>query len=375
MNNIKINMKKIVLGVVAVIVIVGAVMLVKGNDDQSTLTNGELIKIGAILPMTGDFAFAGEAINQGALLAIDEAKVQGINIQYIAEDDRSTAVGSTNAANKLVRNDKVHGAITATVQEVKPVAPIFASAGVPLLATWDSNDYIKTAGNNIFTIGFSTEGAGQKMALYTRNNLKLSKVAVVAQEDEWSSLIASAFEKKFKDLGGTVVVSERVQPTQKDFRTVLAKIKTAGAEGIYFPFLPNTIAPFAKQVRELGINGILMTGDSISPDEVAQAGSSAENMYFTNLYAENTKDLESKYQAKFGEGGDMTFVSFGYDGVRTLIEAVRISRGDGVSLSDAMRKVNIPGLDRKINFSGKQYAEKLEYLYKVENGEFVEVQK
>ena len=40
-----------------------------------------------------------------------------------------------------------------------------------------------------------------------------------------------------------------------------------------------------------------------------------------------------------------------------------------------MRKVNISGLDRKINFSNKQYAEKLEYLYKVEKGEFVEVQR
>src|SRR3989344_3161297 len=238
-------MKKVILGIIAIIVIVGVVVLARGADNGPSITSGELIKIGAILPMTGDFAFAGEAINKGALLAIDEAKAQGINVQYISEDDRSTAVGSTNAANKLVRTDKIHGAITATVQEVKPVAPIFASAGVPLVATWDSNDYIKTAGKDIFTIGFSTEGAGHKMAVYAKNNLKLSKVAVVAQEDEWSSLIASAFEKKFKELGGTVVVSERVQPTQKDFRTILAKIKTSGADGIYFPFLPNTIAPFA----------------------------------------------------------------------------------------------------------------------------------
>ncbi len=368
-------MKKIIWIVVAVIVIAGAIYIVKGANNQSILTNGELIKIGAILPMSGDFAVFGEAINRGALLAIDEAKEEGINIQYIAEDDHSNAVGSTNAANKLIRSDKVQGVITATVQEVKPVAPIFASAGIPLVATWDSNDFIKTAGKDIFTIGFSTEGAGQKMATYARNNLKLSSVAVIAQEDEWSSLIASAFEKKFKELGGNVLISEKVQPTQKDFRTILAKIKASGAEGIYFPFLPNTIASFAKQVSEQGINVVLMTGDSISPDEVAQAGSAAENIYFTNLYAEDTADLEKKYQEKFGEGGDMTFVSFGYDGIKTLIEAVRISREENISLSDAMRKVNFAGVDRKINFAGKQFAEKLEYLYRVKNGAFVEIQR
>ncbi len=333
------------------------------------------IRIGAILPMSGDFAIFGEAINKGALIAVEEAKQEGINIEYIVEDDRSTAVGSINAASKLVGTDKVQGVITATVQEVKPVAPIFTSSGIPLVAVWDSNDYIKSAGSNIFTIGFSTEGSGYKMANYAKNNLKLAKIAVIAQEDEWSSLIASAFERKFKELGGSVVVSEKILPTQKDFRTTLAKIKSAGVDGIYFPFLPSTISPFVRQTRELGINAVLMTGDSISSDEVAQAGKDAENLYFTNLYANNTKDLEAKYQAQFGsETSDITFVSFGYDGVRTLLEAVRISKKEGVSVSEAMRKVNIQGLDRKINFEGKQYSEKLEHLYKVTDGEFVEVE-
>lgn len=362
---------KIIWLVVAVVVVGGYFALNKKEDPQTN----EPIKIGAILPLSGDFAVFGEAINRGALLAIDEAKAQGLDIWYISEDDHSTAVGSTNAANKLIKTDKIDGAITATVQEVKPVAPLFLSAGIPLVATWDSNDYIKTAGEDIFTIGFSTEGAGQKMASYAKNNLNLSRVAVIAQEDDWSSLIAGSFEKEFKKLGGSVLVSERVNPNQKDFRTVLAKIKTARVDGIYFPFLPNTIAPFARQAREIGIEGALMTGDSISLDEVAQAGGSTEGIYFTNLYAENTKDLELKYEAKFGQKGDMTFVLFGYDGVRVLVEAVRISRKEGISVSDALRKVDIRGLDRRINFAGKQFSEKLEYLYKVENGEFVEVQR
>ena len=367
------NIKKSLWITLAIVVAVGIGIYLYSQKQRSS---SELIKIGAILPLSGDFAVFGEAINRGAMLAVDEAKQQGFNIQYISEDDHSNAVGSTNAANKLVRTDNVDAAITATVQEVKPVAPIFESANIPLLATWDSNKYIKTAGKNIFTIGFSTEGAGEKMAVYARNSLKLSRVSVLAQKDEWSQLIASAFEAKFKELGGSVVVSEKLSPTQKDFRTVLAKIKSGGTEGIYFPFLPNTIAPFIKQADELGLNTIMMTGDSISPDEVTQAGSPAENLYFTNLYADNIKSLTDKYKAKYGKDpADMTFVSFGYDGVKTLLAASEISKKDKISMSDAIRKVNIQGLDRSIKFDGKQYAEKLEHLYKVTSGEFVEVEK
>ncbi len=173
-----------------------------------------------------------------------------------------------------------------------------------------------------------------------------------------------------------MVVSEKILPTQKDFRTILAKIKSAGVDGIYFPFLPSTISPFVRQTRELGINAVLMTGDSISIDEVTEAGEASENVYFTNLYANNTRALQKLYKARFGsESSDIPFVSFGYDGVKTLLEAIRISKKEGVSTSEAMIKVNISGVDRDINFDGKQYAEKLEYLYKVQDGKFVEVQK
>lgn len=368
------NTKKLI-PLIIIVIAVAALALLLVNKPRAR-TSVEPIKIGAILPMSGDFADFGEAINKGALIAIEEAKKEGANVEYISEDDHSNPTGSVNAAQKLVQLDKIDGVLTATVQEVKPVASIFESSKVPLVATWDSNDYIKSAGNNIFTIGFSTEDAGYKMAMHAYNTLGLRKVSVVSQKDDWSQLIGEAFAKKFTELGGTIVVNEQLVPSQKDFRSIITKITRSGSEGIYFPFLPGTIAPFIKQGRELGFNGALMTGDSISLSEVNEVGSLAEHVYFTNLYAENIEALSKKYEEKYGETTEnMTFVSFGYDGVKTLLAASKISEKENITMSEALRKVSIKGIDRTISFNGKSYAEKTERLYKVEKGEFVEVAK
>ncbi len=335
-------------------------------------TSSQTIKIGSILPLTGDFAFFGSEINRGAQIALEEAKAQGVDAELIVEDDKSQATGAVNAANKLVHSDKVSAVITATLQEVKPIAPIFNENKVPLLATWDSNTFIKTAGDYIFTIGFSTEDAGQKMAAYAYNGLGLHKVAVVSALDEWSEIIAEAFKAKFSALGGTVTIHEKVQPSQKEFKTVNAKVKDA--EGIYFPLLPTTIAPFLIQASQLGVKAKLMTGDSFSMDEVTAARGAAEGVIFSNLYADQVKGLSQKYKQKFGEDpADPIFVSFGYDGIKAILEGVTIAKAKGISLRDALTQVDFQGTDSRIKMNGGQFFEKKERLYQVRGGQFVEL--
>lgn len=365
--------KKTIWIVAIVVVIIGSIAWV-GFSKNKVPTTSEAIKIGSVMPLTGDFAFFGGEILKGEQIAIEEAQKEGWNVQLVSEDDKSQPTASANAANKLVQADKVSAVITATLQEVKPMTGIFNNSSVPLLATWDSNDYIKSAGKNIFTIGFSTEYAGELMAGYAYNTLKLRNVAVVSALDEWSTIIADAFVKKFTALGGKIALNEQVGPSQKEFRTQIAKIKNAQVDGFYAPLLPTTIGPLLKQMKDLGFTKPFMTGDSFSSDELATANGGAEGIYFSNLYANNTESLNAKYKAKYGNApGADVFVSFGYDGVKTVLEAIKISKSKNISVSDAMRQVNISGISSAIKMNGGQYSEKFEKLYQVKGSEFVEI--
>ncbi len=353
--------------VIAVLAILAFVVIKINNSKQSATT--ATLKIGAILPMTGGYSSIAEEVNRGALLAVEEENTAGKKIEYIVEDDQFKATDSVNAANKLISRNKVDAVFTMAIEEIKPVAPIFNKAKIPILGTWDSNDYMKTAGDYIFSIGFNTEATGEKMAEYGFNKLGVKKVAVIEQIDAWSELISAAFIKKFQALGGVVVMNEKVIVTEQDFRTLITKAKNAGAQGIYFPVNPPGGSRIITQAKELKFNGQLLSADGLIQDEIDAAGKAAENVYQTNIFADNATNLLIKYKAKYGtEASAAEFVTFGYDGIKTIGEAHRISLNKSISLRDALTQVKIQGTGSPINMDGKQYSEKVEKIFKITNG-------
>jgi branched-chain amino acid transport system substrate-binding protein len=212
------------------------------------------------------------------------------------------------------------------------------------------------------------------MADHAYNNLNLKNIALFPVEDAWSLLIAESFQNEFEKLGGKIVLNEKLQPDQKDFRTFISKAKQAPADGIYTPLLPTQGGVFLKQSKQLSFNGKIMMGDSFGNDDLNAAGSSAEGLYITNLYTDNTKNLITKYKEKFGQDpADPVFVSFGYDGMKSLITAIQISQKQKTSVSNALRKTKLNGTDAEINFSGNQFSEKQERIYRVTNGKLEEV--
>jgi ABC-type branched-subunit amino acid transport system substrate-binding protein len=89
--------------VVGVVIVAAVVVFFGFRMGRKPVSQVGTIKIGSMLSMSGDFAQFGEAINQGALLAVDVAKSKGIDVQYSNQDDQSSAVGAANAANTRIK--------------------------------------------------------------------------------------------------------------------------------------------------------------------------------------------------------------------------------------------------------------------------------
>lgn len=318
------------------------------------------VKIGAVLALTGDLATVGQEIQKGIQLAQQEAQDQGVTIEVLYEDGHSLdAAAAVSAAKKLVEVEGVHVGLTGIIQEAKPIAPIFAARQVPLVATWDSDKFIETASDYLFSTGFSTEKAGEKMATYAFNDLGLRKIAVINQLDAWSETISAAFIAKFTSLGGEVAVHEEYQPAEKDFRTFITKAKDAQVDGIYFPLVIGTCVDFLTQAARLNVEATLLSADSLLQDDIDAAGAAAEGVYYTNFFTPESKaeKLTTEYKAMFNSDPvDITLVSFGYDGFNTIREAVEKSGPDNIQR----------GLLRVIGSS--RTLDRIENIYKVTDG-------
>lgn len=279
--------------------------------------NKELV-IGAVLPLSGDFAFIGEEIQNGMKLAQENSD---LSIRIIFEDDQFSSAVSVNAANKLINIDNIDIGLTSFVEEAKPIAPIFENSKTPLVVVWDSTEFIKES-DFLFSTGFSTELAGEKMAEYAYEDLGLSKIAIVSHNEPWSELISESFANRFQELGGEIVLHNKHNLEDNDFRSTITKIKNVDVEGVYMTLLAPTSINFLVQAKEMNLDKQVLSADALIQDVIDASEDASEGIIFTNIYSEDTESLRKKYIQKFGkEPIDMTIVSFGFNGLNAIINA------------------------------------------------------
>lgn len=363
---------KLAVFLVLSLLIVGLVGCINSNPVPN-----EMVKVGAILPLSGDSAILGVSMQEGILLAVEETNqaggIGGKKVDVFFEDDHFSNTASATAASKLIVSDQIDVGITALINEAKAVQPIFEENKIPLLVGWDSTSEIENS-QYLFSAGFSTEANGKKMADFAFDDLQLRKIAVVLHQDEWAEIIAPAFQKEFESKGGKIVLFEKVPVGEDDFRTVISKVKTANADGIYFPLVPINSDLFLKQVREQNLNVQLLTGDAFIPDVVLAAGTASENVYFTNIFTEDNavaKQLLESYRQKYGKEPDaLPMVAFGYDSVMAIAKAAESAGGtDSESIARGLYTVDIEGAGGRIKINPNGLADRVEKIYQIQNGE------
>ena len=162
-----------------VIVIINLILLLGCTKNEENI-----IKIGAIVPLTGPFASYGEPVKNGMLLAVDEINnnggVKGKKIKLIIEDDAGNPTTAVNAFEKLAGTDKVPMILgplssgcsmaTAPVAEKNKVVQLSTLAGIPDLSK---------AGDYIFRIYPSSELGARFAAKQALEIFKPKKIAIL----------------------------------------------------------------------------------------------------------------------------------------------------------------------------------------------------
>ena len=104
--------------------------------------------------------------------------------------------------------------------------------GVPMVSPSSTNPKVTQVGDYVFRVCFLDPFQGFVMAKFARQNLKLSKVAILKDvRNDYSIGLADAFRKAFVQLGGTIVGEESYGAGDTEFSAQLTKLKRDGARG------------------------------------------------------------------------------------------------------------------------------------------------
>ena len=308
------------------------------------------VKIGLILPMTGQQASTGRQIDAATRLFMQQngASVAGKTIELILKDDAGTPDVSKRLAQELIVNDKVAFVAGFGLTPIAlAVAPLATQAKVPEIVMAAGTATITEASPYIARTSFTLPQATVPMADWALQN-GIKKVVTLVSNYGPGLDAEKAFSERMTKGGGTVLENLKVPLANPDFSPFLQKVADLKPEAL-FVFVPSgSGALFMKQFLERGLDKsgvrLICTGDVTDDDQLNGMGDVALGVVSTHHYSAAHDSPENKAFVeafkKANNGMRPNFMAMGgYDGMRLIYDALKKTNGstDGDALLAAMK--------------------------------------
>lgn len=317
---------------------------------SSAVAAQDTVKVGLILPMTGQQATTGKQIDAAVKLYLAQhgTTVAGKKIEVILKDDTGLPDVAKRLAQELVVNDKVAFLAGFGLTPIAlAVAPIATQAKVPEIVMVAGTSSITEASPFIVRTSFTLAQSAVPMADWAYKN-GIKKVVTMVSDYGPGIDAEKSFSEKFKADGGTIIENLRVPLRGPDFSPVLQKAADAKPDAL-FVFVPSGAgAQFIKQFVERGLDKsgikLIATGDVTDDDLLNGMGDVVIGVINAHNYSANHNSPTNKAYVeafkKANGGMRPNFLSVsGYDGMHLIYEALKKTNGstDGEKLIAAMK--------------------------------------
>jgi len=334
-----------------------------------------VVKIGVQLPLTGERAQVGKAMQNGVRMALDALNGQWptdrVMIEAVFEDDESTKEGALNALNKLIHDPQVV-AIAGEIFSLFVLAskPFVEWEGVPFLT---AGTHPKTTENSrwIFRVGASDTLLTTLMAQYAVEHLNLKKIAVLHDRTGIHAARADLVIKTLQDKYGIVPkLVGQWNPGETEFADLLSRVKASEADALVALGETAEAAPLLRQVRALGLQPKLIAQrDFGAPLVLEVAKEAAEGIYILTEYlpgisGSNWQAWATSYRQRYKAEPNNIAAAY-YDALFLLAEALKQGRPRREGVRGALEQIRaFPGVLGEYTFN--QAHDGLHQLYVVQ---------
>jgi branched-chain amino acid transport system substrate-binding protein len=310
--------------------------------------NKKVIKIGAILPLTGNIAFFGEYEKNAIEIALSKVKenVNGRSIEVIYEDSKNDPKTAVSAINKLINNDKVVAVVTQMTSVTYAIAPV-AQRNKIVLLTLAMDPKVAQIGDYIFRIYESIGDESERLAEYfIKEGLK--DIGLIYLDDLWGIEAQNKFETKLSESGEKILFKEGFPGNLKDFKNLIQKMGSKRVKNLYIAAYGPSVAIFSKQLKEVFPEIKLFGNIGMSWDFVIKMGGQALDesiVVMPNFYAPEYEDtyFVKEYKQRFGKYPNFES-AFTFDLFNILISVIK-------KYGDSPNNIK-EGLEKEKEFSG-----------------------
>ncbi|MDX2243855.1 MAG: ABC transporter substrate-binding protein [Leptolyngbyaceae cyanobacterium bins.302] len=254
------------------------------------------LKIGTLLPVTGDLSQYGGSMQDSAQLLVQQVNqcggVLGQPVELVAEDDQTDPSAGASAMTKLAEVDRVTGVVGAASSAVSSAAVDIAVRNQVVMISPSSTSPIFTERSRQGDFqGFWFRTAppdtyqGEALARLAQTQ-DFKTVAILAVNNDYGNGLVASFIPAFEGLGGTIVNKDkpvRYPPDSSVFDSEVGSAFKDEPDAVLLIAYPETGGLILKTAYQQGVLGkktqVLLTDGMKEPGIAAAIGKNAAGKY------------------------------------------------------------------------------------------------
>ncbi|MDD2048661.1 branched-chain amino acid ABC transporter substrate-binding protein [Pseudomonas putida] len=297
----------------------------------------DTIKIGIAGPKTGPVTQYGDMQFVGAKQAIKDINakggVDGKMLEAKEYDDACDPKQAVAVANKVV-NDGVKYVIGHLCSSsTQPASDIYEDEGVIMITPAATSPDITARNYKLIfrTIGLDS-AQGPAAGNYIADHVKPKVVAVLHDKQQYGEGIATAVKKTLEGKGTNVAVFEGLNAGDKDFSSIIQKLKQANVDFVYYGGYHPELGLILRQAQEKGLKAKFMGPEGVGNDSISQIAQNASEGLLVTLPKSFDADPANKaiVDAIKADGKDPSgpFVFPAYSAVELIAEGIKAAKSE-----------------------------------------------
>jgi branched-chain amino acid transport system substrate-binding protein len=328
----------------------------------------DTIKIGHQVPLTGPYASEGLLWQEMLTYLVGEANKEGgllgKKIELIVADDAADPKTAVLAAQRIVTKGAIAVIGTYGSSITEPAQSIYDEAGLVHFGNGCTAIRLSEKGYKRFFRICPRDDEQARVAADFMIKKGYKKVAILHDNSTFAVGLAKPVRAALEKAGSKVVFYDALTPGERDYSTIVTKMKAAKPEIVYFTgYYPET-GLLLRQSREVNWNVPYLGADASSNlDVVKIAGKKAAvGLMFTNppspefLPYKETKEMVDRFKEAYHKDVVSVWALITADGFRAILESIKATKStDQGKMADYLHNKlkDFPGLTGPISFNEK----------------------
>jgi len=365
-------------GLFIAVAALGAISGCGGGDDANT------IPVAVVGPVTGQYASFGAQMKNGGEMAVEDINaaggVLGKKLDLSIGDDACDPKQAVAVANQMAGADvKLIAGHYCSGSSI-PASKVYAESDLVQISPASTNPTFtdERAGPNIYRVCGRDDQQGGIAGKYLAANFADKNVAFIDDKTAYGKGLAEETKKAMNEAGKKETMEESITAGEKDYSALVSKLKQANIDVVYFGGYHTEAGLIIRQMRDQGLNTILMGGDALITQEFwSITGDAGENTLMTFSPDPRKNPAAAEVVKRFKDKGiePEGYVLYTYAAVQVWKEAAE--KAKSTKSEDVVKALNDTEFDTvvgKFKFNAKGDPNLPPYaVYRWSNGTYEQI--